>query len=69
MNEYIKYKPIGIIHSPFKDPKGTPVQAAGAKGIDGTVEVFPEYVEGLTDIEGFSHIILVSRFFSIRLLA
>ncbi len=58
----IKYKPIGIIHSPFKEPKGTPVQSTGAKGIDGTVEVFPEYAEGLMDVEGFSHIILIVHF-------
>ena len=61
MNE-IKYKPIGVIHSPFKEPKGTPIQPAGAKGINGTVEVFPEYAEGLKDVEGFSHIILIYHF-------
>jgi tRNA-Thr(GGU) m(6)t(6)A37 methyltransferase TsaA len=58
----IKYKPIGVIHSPFKEPKGTPIQPAGAKGINGTVEVYPEYAEGLKDIEGFSHIILLYHF-------
>jgi tRNA-Thr(GGU) m(6)t(6)A37 methyltransferase TsaA len=61
MND-IRYKPIGIIHSPFKEPKGTPIQPAGAKGIDGTAEIFPEYAEGLKDIEGFSHIILLYHF-------
>ena len=61
MNE-IKYKIIGIIHSPFKEPKGTPIQPTGAKGINGTVEIFPEYTEGLKDIEGFSHIILLYHF-------
>jgi len=61
MNE-IKYKPIGVIHSPFKEPKGTPIQPAGAKGANGTVEIFPEYAEGLKDIEGFSHIILLYHF-------
>jgi tRNA-Thr(GGU) m(6)t(6)A37 methyltransferase TsaA len=61
MNE-IKYKSIGVIHSPFKEPKGTPIQPVGAKGTDGTVEVFPEYAEGLKDIEGFSHIILIYHF-------
>ena len=58
----ITYKPIGIIHSPFKEPKGTPIQPTGAKNIDGTVEVFPEYAEGLKDIEGFSHVILICHF-------
>jgi len=58
----IKYKPIGIIHSPFKEPRGTPIQPAGAKCTDGIVEIFPEYAEGLKDIEGFSHIILLYHF-------
>jgi len=58
----IKYKPIGIIHSPFKEPHGTPIQPAGAKDIEGTVEIFPEYAKGLKDIEGFSHIILIYHF-------
>ena len=61
MNE-ITYKPIGVIHSPFKEPKGTPIQPAAAKGINGIVEIFPEYAEGLKDIEGFSHIILLYHF-------
>ncbi|MEQ9715244.1 MAG: tRNA (N6-threonylcarbamoyladenosine(37)-N6)-methyltransferase TrmO [Candidatus Asgardarchaeum sp.] len=58
----IKYKPIGIIHSPFKEPKGTPIQPTSARGVKGTVEIFPEYIEGLKDLEGFSHIILIYHF-------
>ncbi|HEX68506.1 MAG TPA: tRNA (N6-threonylcarbamoyladenosine(37)-N6)-methyltransferase TrmO [bacterium] len=60
------YKPIGIIYSPFKEPKGTPIQPAGAKGVKGRVEVFPEYAEGLKDIEGFSHIILIYHFHRVK---
>ena len=58
----IKYKQIGIIHSPFKEPKGTPIQPTAAKGVDGTIEVFQEYTEGLKDLDGFSHIVLVYHF-------
>jgi len=58
----IKYKPIGIIHSPFKEPKGMPIQSAVAMDIEGTVEIFPEYAEGIESIEGFSHIILIYHF-------
>ena len=58
----IRYRPIGVIRSPFKGPEGTPIQPAGARGVAGTVEVFPEYVEGLKDIDGFSHIILLYHF-------
>jgi tRNA-Thr(GGU) m(6)t(6)A37 methyltransferase TsaA len=62
MEHEMHYKPIGIIHSSFKEVKGTPIQPAGGKGVDGSVEVFPEYVEGLKDLEGFSHIILLYHF-------
>jgi tRNA-Thr(GGU) m(6)t(6)A37 methyltransferase TsaA len=58
----IRYRPIGVIRSPFKEPEGTPIQPKGARGVAGTVEVFPEYVEGLKDIDGFSHIILLYHF-------
>ena len=58
----IKYTPIGLIRTPFKTPKGTPIQPQGAAGVKGTVEVFPEYVEGLADLQEFSHIILIYHF-------
>lgn len=58
----IKYRPIGVVRSRFKEPRGVPIQSAVAKGINGTVEVFPEFVEGLKDIDGFSHIILLCGF-------
>lgn len=56
------YTSIGVIHSPFKDVVGMPLQPQGAQGTPGTVEVMPEYGEGLTDIEGFSHIMLLYHF-------
>jgi len=55
----IEYKPIGIIHTPFKSPEGTPIQPTGAKGIEATVELFEEYAQGLNDLDGFSHIHLL----------
>ncbi len=58
----IEFKPIGIIHSPFKELKGMPIQPAGAKRIKGTVEIFPEFKDGLKDLDGFSHIILIFNF-------
>jgi tRNA-Thr(GGU) m(6)t(6)A37 methyltransferase TsaA len=58
----ITYNPIGLIHSPFNNIKGMPIQPAGAIGVTGTVEIKQEYVDGLKDIEGFSHIILIYHF-------
>ena len=55
----VEYKPIGVIHSPFKDIKGVPIQPTGAVGVTGTAEIEPMYGDGLKDIEGFSHIILI----------
>ena len=55
----ISYQPIGIIHSPFKESKGTPIQPVASPNSKATVEIFDEYVGGLTDIEGFSHLILI----------
>ena len=58
----ITFKPIGRIRSPFKESVGMPIQPAGAKGIKGTIEIFEEFKEGLKDLDGFSHIILLFHF-------
>jgi tRNA-Thr(GGU) m(6)t(6)A37 methyltransferase TsaA len=58
----IRYRPIGVIHSPFKQTKGMPIQPPGARGVAGTIEVNPEYGDGLKDLDGFSHIFLLYHF-------
>jgi len=58
----IKYHPIGIIHSPHKSTEGTPIQPSGAKGVEGRIEVFPEYIAGLSDLAEFSHIFMLYHF-------
>ena len=58
----IQYRPIGIIHTPYKTPQGTPIQPPASKGVEADVEVFEEYAEGLTDLGGFSHIYLIYHF-------
>ena len=58
----IKYRPIGVIKTPFKEKRGTPIQPKAARGVKGVVEVFEEFKEGLKDIDGFSHIILIYHF-------
>ena len=55
-------QPIGIIHTPFTDLEGMPIQPAGAAGMAGTVELFEVYRDGIKDLDGFSHIILLYYF-------
>ena len=71
MDDQIIFKPIGIIHTPFQEAKKMPIQPAAAKGIKGTVDIKPEFKNGLKDLDGFSHIILLyhlhlSRGFSLE---
>ena len=53
--------PIGVIHSPFTDKAYTPIQPSRSKAA-GTVEIFSNFIEGLRDVDGFSHLILVYVF-------
>ncbi len=55
----IEFEPIGVIHTPFSKPEGMPIQPAGAVGVKGKVEVFEAYRDGLADLDGFSHVILL----------
>ena len=59
-------RPIGIIQTPFKELEDMPIQPSGAAGIRGTVDVFSEFAEGLKDLDGFSHLILLYRFHQSR---
>lgn len=61
MNE-ILFKPIGLIHSPYTEAKGTPLQARAAKGARGTVELYEPFMTGLKDLEGFERIWLLYYF-------
>ena len=58
----MEFTPIGTIRSPFTNPKGMPIQPAGAKGAKGSVEVLAAFADGLQDLDGFSHIILLYLF-------
>ena len=55
----IEFLPIGIIHTPFMELEGMPIQPPGAASVKGTVEVFENFRSGLKDLDGFSHIILL----------
>lgn len=55
-------KPIGVILTPFQHASGSPIQPAGAREVEGRVELLDAYTDGLKDLEGFSHIILLYQF-------
>lgn len=54
----VLFSPVGVVHSPHKELSGMPVQPPSAAGIAGEIEIFPEFAEGLLDIEGFSRIMV-----------
>lgn len=62
----VHYRPIGTIHSPFKSVEGVPIQPTGAPGIRGFIEILPEFVKGLKDLDGFSHVILLYHFHQVQ---
>ena len=62
----IIFQAIGLICSPFKDLEGMPIQSASKASGPGRVEVFPEYQDGLKDLDGFSHIILLYHMHATR---
>lgn len=60
------FKPIGIVHSPFRKKEDIPreknIAPEGFKDIKGSLEIFPEFEKGLTDIDGYSHIFVIFVF-------
>jgi tRNA (adenine37-N6)-methyltransferase len=62
MVDDIIYKPIGIIHTPYTKEEDTPIQGCFSPNNQGQIELFPEYTEGLKNLEGFSHLILIYHF-------
>ncbi|WGM88534.1 MAG: tRNA (N6-threonylcarbamoyladenosine(37)-N6)-methyltransferase TrmO [Candidatus Bathyarchaeum tardum] len=58
----IVYKPLGVVYSPFEKPQDVPIQSAAAKGVKGTIQIHQDYINGLKDLDGFSHLILIYHF-------
>lgn len=59
MTKELRLKPVGVIHSHYREPGGTPIQAVFGGDVQGEVEVFGEYAEALDDLEGFERIWLI----------
>src|SRR5262245_34811421 len=57
----IRYTPIGIVRSPFTALAGMPLQTVAAPDVVGRIEIFPDYEAGLRDLDGFSHVHLLTH--------
>jgi tRNA (adenine37-N6)-methyltransferase len=56
----IELTPIGLVHSPYTSP--AEIHPLRSRFTRGTIEIYPQYSEGLKDIEGFSHIYVLWHF-------
>ena len=58
----MEFRRIGVLYTPFTELTNMPIQPAGASDVAGRAEIDPQYQEGLRDLEGFSHLILIYHF-------
>jgi len=51
--------PIGFVESPFAEAGQIPKGCGAQHQAEGAIRILPEYAEGLTDIEGYSHLYIL----------
>lgn len=62
MNVIFSYTPIGLLRTPYKTPESIPKSMGVPPVGEGVIELDPVYEEGLLDIEGFSHLLVIVAF-------
>jgi tRNA (adenine37-N6)-methyltransferase len=55
-------RPIGFVSSPYKNTREIPKGLGAKHEAGGVLKILPEFEAGLTDIEGFSHLIVIWEF-------
>ena len=55
-------RPIGYVRSPYQDTREIPKGLGAKHEAEGVLEIQAEFAPGLTDIEGFSHLIVIWEF-------
>ncbi len=55
-------KPIGFVSSPYKQTSEIPKGLGAKHNAEGALKILAEFELGLTDIEGFSHLIVLWEF-------
>lgn len=58
MNNTVNLQPLGIIHTPYQEAKGMPIQGIFKPDVVGHVEVFEDYKDCMKGVEMFSHLLL-----------
>lgn len=61
-NMEFRFRPIGILKTPYQSKSGVPIQGAFDPQSEGKAVIFGAYEAGLKDIEGFSHLIIIYVF-------
>ncbi len=56
------FESIGVIRTPYTSLENMPIQPAGAKDVEGLIELNHIYADGLDDVDGFSRVILLYAF-------
>jgi tRNA-Thr(GGU) m(6)t(6)A37 methyltransferase TsaA len=57
----VTYRPVGVVRSPFTKREGMPLQSVAAAEVHGRIELQPAYAAGLRDLDGFSHLHLITH--------
>lgn len=60
--ESVNLTVIGRIRTAHTEISNMPIQSVGADMQNGIAELYPKYAEGLLDVDGFSHVILLYYF-------
>jgi tRNA (adenine37-N6)-methyltransferase len=55
-------QPVGFVSSPYQNTSEVPKGLGAKHEAEGVLKILPEFERGLTDIEGFSHLIVLWEF-------
>ena len=61
-----KMQPVGFVKSPYTDTSQIPKGCGATHQAEGVLEIESEFEEGLTDIEGFSHLFVLWVFHKVE---
>jgi len=56
MHPAFQLRAVGVVESPYGSTAEIPKGVGATHTAEGTLVIFPEFAEGLQDIEGFSHL-------------